>query len=82
MLFLTLWVYHTSAKMATNFTPFQLIFGMESVLSIEFKILSLELTVKLLPNTSTKGEHLFYLARLDEKCRDATLDNEMHQISV
>jgi hypothetical protein len=35
-----------------------------------------KLVVELLPNTSIKEEHLLYLECLDEKCHDATLDNE------
>jgi hypothetical protein len=45
MLFSTLWAYRTSAKTATRFTPFQLIYGMEEMLPIECEILSLNIVV-------------------------------------
>ena len=73
MLFSTLWAYKTSFKSATRFTPFQLVYGIESILSIECEIPSLKLAVKLLPNTSAEEEHLLYLMQLEETHRDATL---------
>jgi hypothetical protein len=82
MLFSTLWAYHTSAKTATQFTPFQLIYGMEEILSTECEILSLKIVVELLWNTSTKEECLLYLAHINEQHRDATLDNETHKIYI
>jgi hypothetical protein len=73
MLFSTLWAYRTSLKSATGFTPFQLVYGLEVILSIECEIPSLKLAVKLLPNTSVKEERLMYPMQLDETHRDATL---------
>ena len=73
MLFSALWAYRTSMKSATGFTPFQLVYGIEVVLSIECEIPSLKLVIKLLPNTSTEKERLLYLMQLDETRRDATL---------
>jgi hypothetical protein len=61
MLFLALWAYRTSIKSATGFTPFHLVYGVESILSIECEIPSLKLVVELLPNTSTEEERLLYL---------------------
>ena len=52
MLFSALWAYRTSIKSATGFTPFQLVYGMEAMLPIEFEIPSLKLAVELLPDTS------------------------------
>ena len=37
-LFSALWAYRTSIKMAIGFTPFQLVYGLESVLPIECQI--------------------------------------------
>jgi len=48
MLYPTLWAYRTSVKTATNFTPFQLVYGLESIFPIECEILSLKLAVELL----------------------------------
>jgi hypothetical protein len=61
MLFSALWAYRTSMKLATGFTPFQLVYGLEYVLSIECEIPSLKIVVQLLPNTSAKEECLLYL---------------------
>ena len=73
MFFSALWAYQTSVKSATKFTPFQLVYGLEAILSIECEIPSLKLAVELLPNTSAKEEHLFYLMQLEKTRRDATL---------
>jgi hypothetical protein len=73
MLFSTLWVYQTSVKSTTRFTPFRLVYGMEAILPIECEILSLKLPIELLPNTSAEEERLLYLMRLDETRCDATL---------
>jgi hypothetical protein len=73
MLFSALWAYRTSVKSATRFTPFRLVYGVESILLIECEIPSLKLVVELLPNTSAEEERLLYLMRLDETRRNATL---------
>jgi hypothetical protein len=64
---------------ATGFSPFQLVYGMEAVFPIECQILSLKLEVQLLSDTSPLEEPLIYLDYLDEKHRDAALDNEAHK---
>ena len=56
-LFLALWAYLTSAKIATGFTPFQLVYGFEAVLPIECEIPSLQLAIELLPTTSEDEKH-------------------------
>jgi hypothetical protein len=73
MLFSALWVYWKSVKSATGFTPFQLLYGIEAILSNECEIPSLKLVVELLPNTSAKEESLLYLMQLDETHRDVAL---------
>ena len=78
-LFSALWAYQTSTKTATSFTPFQLVYGLEVVLLIECEILSLKLTVDLLPNTTEEEQHLLYLSHLDEICQDVALPNTSHQ---
>jgi hypothetical protein len=72
MLFSTLWAYQTSMKSYTIFTPFQLVYDIEVVLSIECEIPYLKLAVELLPNTYAEEERLFYVMQLDEARRDAT----------
>jgi hypothetical protein len=61
MLFSALWAYRTSLKSAIGFTPFQLVYDIEVILSIECEIPSLNLAVELLPNTSVEEERLLYL---------------------
>eukprot|EP00253_Pinus_taeda_P005573 PITA_05573 len=73
-----LWAYRTSAKTSTGFTPFQLIYGLESVLPIECEIPSLQIAIELLPATSEEEKRLLYLAQLDENRRDATLAIKTH----
>jgi hypothetical protein len=78
-IFSTLWAHYTSLKMNIGLTPFHLVCGLEVVLCIECEIPSLKLVVELLPNTTTKEEHLFHLTRLDETRHDATLANKTHK---
>jgi hypothetical protein len=82
MLYSTLWVYRTSVKTATSFSPFQLIYGLEEVFPIECQIPSLKLAVELLPDTTPLEERLLYLEQLDEQRRDAALANEAHKQCV
>jgi hypothetical protein len=56
-----------------GFTPFQLVYGIEVILTIECEIPSLKLDAELLPNTSTEEECLLYFMKLEENFRDATL---------
>jgi hypothetical protein len=78
MLYSALWDYQMSVKTTTNFSPFQLIYGLEAVLPIECQIPSLKLVVQLLPDTSPLEDRLLYL----EKCCDAALANEAHKHKV
>jgi hypothetical protein len=73
MLLSTLSAYSTSIKSVKGFTPFQLVYGIEAILSIECEIPSLTLAIELLPNTYAEEERLLYLMQLDETCRDAFL---------
>lgn len=68
MLFPTLWAYRNSVKIATGFTPFQLVNGLEAIFPIECEIPSLNLVIQLLPKTSTLEERLVELENLDETC--------------
>jgi hypothetical protein len=73
MLFSALWAYQTSVKSATNFTPFQLVYGLEAILPIECERPSLNIAIELLLNTSAQEKRLLYLIQLDETRHDATL---------
>jgi hypothetical protein len=82
MLYLTLWAYRTSIKISTGFSPFQLIYGLEAVLSIKCQIPSLKLAVQFFTDTSPLEERLLYLEWLNEKHCDAALANEAHKHKV
>jgi hypothetical protein len=71
MLYPALWAYQTSVKTATDFSPFQLVHDVESILLVECKISSLKLAVELLLDTSDLEQRLVHLESLDEQRRDA-----------
>ena len=50
MLFSALWEYRTLVKTSTGFTPFQLVYGLEAVLPIECKIMSLKFSHRITPS--------------------------------
>ena len=79
MLFSALWAYRTSVKTSTEFTPFQLVYGLEVVLPIQCEISSLQMGIELLLATSEEEKHLLYLAQVDENQRDAALAIETHE---
>ena len=78
MLYPALWAYRTVVNIATDFSPYQLVHGVESVLPVECEIPSLKLVVELLPNTSALEEHLVHL----EQHRDALVDLEVNKRRV
>ena len=69
-------------KTTTGFTPFQLVYGLESIFPIECEIPSLNLAVELLLDTSSLEERLLHLEHLDEQRRDAATMNEAHKKRV
>lgn len=82
MLYSAFWAYRTSVKTTTSFTPFQLVYGLESIFPIECEIPSLKLVFELLPESSSLEEHLVHLEHLDEQCQYATIINETHKKRV
>jgi hypothetical protein len=73
MLYPALWAYRTSVKTATNFSPFQLVHSVESILPIECEIPSLRLEFTLLPDTFDLKQHLVDLKSLDkQRCNTST----------
>jgi hypothetical protein len=52
MLYPALWAFQTSVKTATDFSPFQLVHDVESILPVECEIPSLKLAVTFLLDTS------------------------------
>jgi hypothetical protein len=75
MLFSTLWAYCTIVKIATGFTPFHLVHGIESTLPIECEIPSLHTAINLLPDTTLMEQHLLTLESLDEDRRSSLKHN-------
>ena len=82
MLYPALWAYRTAVKTATGFSPYQLVHGVESILSVECEIPSLKLAVELLPDTSPLEERLVLLEKLDEQRRDALVALEVNKCRV
>lgn len=64
--FAALCAYRTSSRTTTVFRPFQLVYGLEALLPIEYEIPYLNLVVKLLSTTSTEEECFLHLAHLYE----------------
>ena len=76
ILYSYLWAYQSSVRNATEFTPFQLVYGLEAILLIQFEIPLSKLVIDLLPDTSDEEAHLLDLIHMDETCREAALANE------
>ena len=74
-----LWAYLTSVKNAIGFTPFQLVYGMEAIFSIQCDISSLKLVIYLLLNTSNEEACFLELIHLDETRHDVALANKVHK---
>ena len=69
-------------KIATRFSPFQLVHGVEAVTPFECEIPSLRIAIHVLPDTTELEECLLHLEHLDEQCRDALTANEAHKNRV
>eukprot|EP00253_Pinus_taeda_P035900 PITA_35900 len=69
----------SDVKTTTSFTPFQLVYGLESLFPIECEISSLKLAIELLSETSSLEGHLIHLEHLDEQRRDTTIINKAHK---
>ena len=82
MLYPALWDYRTTVKIATNFSPYHLVHGVESILSVEYEIPSLKLAIEILPDTSPLEECLVHLEHLDEQRRDALVALEVNKRRV
>ena len=66
MLYLALWAYRTNVKIATGFSPFQLVHGVEAVTPVECEISSLKIAIHVLPDMTDLEEHLIHVEHLDE----------------
>jgi hypothetical protein len=76
-----LWAYRTAYKVTTQFTPFQLVYGQEAILPIEFEIPSLRVAIEnRLGDEDSLKARLYALEALDEKRRDAHLHTYAMQV--
>jgi hypothetical protein len=68
MLFTTLWAYQIAYKVITQFTPFELVYGIQPIILVEFTI-----PTKRIKDVPTKDLNqaihvrMEYLIRLDEE---------------
>ena len=69
-------------KTIIGFSPFQLIHGVEAVTLVECAILSLKISIHVLPDMTELEECLLHLEHLDEQRRDAPTKNEDHKNRV
>ena len=67
MLYHALWPYRTVVNTSTDFSPYQLVHGVESVLPVECEIPSLNLSIKILLDPSYLEERLVHLENLNEQ---------------
>ena len=75
-LWAALWAYRTPYKVTTQFTPFQLVYGQEAILPIEFEIPSLWIAIEhRLGDADSLQDSLIKLEALDETHRIAYLNN-------
>ena len=66
MIFSALWVYHTTVKTSTSFTPFHLVYRVESVIPVECEIPNLHATIKLFDDTQPLEHRLVQLELVNE----------------
>jgi hypothetical protein len=76
-----LWAYRTAYKVTTQFTPFQLVYGQEAILPIEFEIPSLRVAIEnRLGDEDSLKVRLYALEALNEKRHDAHLHTYAMQV--
>ena len=70
-----LWAYRTAYKVTTQFIPYQLVYGEEAILSIEFEIPSLRIAIdNRLGEANSLQTRLTKLEALDKTCRTTYLN--------
>ena len=82
LLYPALWAYQTNVNTTTIFSPFQLVHGVEAVVSVEWEIPPLKIVIHVLLDTTDLEEHLLHLEHLDEKRRDALTAKKYHKNRV
>jgi hypothetical protein len=61
------WVYNTTYKTTTGYSPFRLTYGMEACLPIEMEVMTLHIaTTMRLPLDESQHHRLLQLKKLDE----------------
>ena len=65
-----------------GFSPFQLVHRVEAITPIECEIPSLQIAIRVLPDTTELEEWLLHLEHLDEQRRDALTANKAHKNRV
>ncbi len=62
-----MWVYNTTYKITTGYSPFRLTYGMEAFLPIEVEVMTLRIvTMMRLPLDESQRHVLLQLNELDE----------------
>ena len=75
------WVYNTTWKTTTGFTPYELVYGKKDLLSIEFEYNTLRMAAQLdLDLSHVQKERLFELNGLDEQRMQTLLHSEVVQL--
>ena len=80
MLFFVLWVYHIATKMATRFSSFHLVDGVEAIIPIECQIPTLHTILGLLLNTTPLEQCLLHLDHLNEEWHASLQNNISHKV--
>lgn len=63
-----LWAYHTTYKVTTGHTPFQLMYGQEIVMPMEYMVPNLRIVVEnRLGDTKSLKKQLYQLNKLDKR---------------
>eukprot|EP00253_Pinus_taeda_P003803 PITA_03803 len=75
------WAYNTTRKTTTSFTPYELVYGKRTLLSIEFEYNTLRMAAQLdLDLSHAQQERLMQLNGLDEIRMQALLHSEVTQL--
>ena len=82
MLYTALWDYQITIKTTIIFYPYQLVHGVELILSVECEIPSLKLAIEFLPDSSELEEHLVHLEHLDKLRWDVVVALEINKCCV
>eukprot|EP00253_Pinus_taeda_P012737 PITA_12737 len=75
------WVYNTTSKTTTGFTPYELVYGKKALLSIKFELNTVRMEAHLdLDLRHAQEERLLQLNELDEHRMQALLHTEVVQL--